>query len=233
MMSEEEKQQHGRPAAATGTKTVCRMRPKRDDFIEKGFTHGCLSCKTILEGSGARGHTEACRTRMEEIMRNTSEGQDRLRRHQDRENEHHSPLLEPHDRYKPIRKRAKTDTGDDSEAGRLVITETDGMKHSNEGDNKCDTKKRRPEGDVGLERLNRNADCETDGADSKRMKLPDGKRPNTDFEGDQEMETNLAEPMYQDDFEWNLAYVEDMCEDEAAELKQTMADHAYYDENTW
>ena len=28
-------------------------------------------------------------------------------------------------------------------------------------------------------------------------------------------------------------YVEDMCEDEAAELKKTMADHTYYDENTW
>ena len=34
-------------------------------------------------------------------------------------------------------------------------------------------------------------------------------------------------------FEWNLDYVEDMSEDEAAELKRTLADHAYYDENTW
>ena len=143
--------------------------------------------------------------------------------------------MEPHDPHKPIHNREKTDTRDDSEAGRLVITETDGTKHSNEGDNKCDTKRRRPEGDVGLERLNRNpdCDCEADGADSKRMKLPDRERPNPDFEGNQEMETNVAERMYQDDFEWNLDYVEDMCEDEAAELKQTLADHAYYDENTW
>ena len=50
-----------------------RRRLKRDVFIEKGFSNGCLGCKAILEGSGARGHTEACRTRMEEIMPNTSE----------------------------------------------------------------------------------------------------------------------------------------------------------------
>ena len=64
------------------------------------------------------------------------------------------------------------------------------------------------------------------------MKLEDGERPNTDIEGDQEMETNVAERMYQDDFKRNLDYV-DMCEDEASELKQTMADCACYDENTW
>ena len=86
---------------------------------------------------------------------------------------------------------------------------------------------------MGLERLNRNPGCDADGADSKRLKLPDGERPNTDFEGDQEMETNMAERMYQDDFKWNLDYVEDMCEDEAPGLKQTMADYACYDENTW
>ena len=138
--------------------------------------------------------------------------------------------MEPHDPYSHIHKRAKTDTRDDSEGGRQVNTETDGTKHSNEGDNKCDTKRRRPEGDVGFERLTRNPDCEADGADHKRMKLPDGETPNTDIEGDQELETNMAERMYQDDFKWNLDHVEDMCEDEATELKQTMADYAYY---TW
>ena len=39
-----------------------RMRLKRDDVIEKGFTDGCLGCKATLEGSGARGHAEANRT---------------------------------------------------------------------------------------------------------------------------------------------------------------------------
>ena len=47
------------------------------------------------------------------------------------------------------------------------------------------------------------------------------------------METNMAERMYQDDFKWNLACVEDTCEDEATELKQTTADYVYCDENTW
>ena len=114
-LSKDEKKQLERLAPETGPKTVYRMRLKRGDFIEKGFTDGCLGCKAILEGSGARGHTEVCRTRMEAIMRNTSEGQDRLKRQQDRENEHLSRLLEPHDPYSHIHKRAKTDTRDDSE----------------------------------------------------------------------------------------------------------------------
>ena len=38
---------------------------------------------------------------------------------------------------------------------------------------------------MGFERLTCNPDCEADGADHKRMKLPDGERPNTDVEGDE------------------------------------------------
>ena len=75
MLSEDEAKQLERPAPETGLKTVYRMFLKGDDFIEKGFTDGCLRCTATLEGSGALGHTEACHTRMEEIMRNTSEGQ--------------------------------------------------------------------------------------------------------------------------------------------------------------
>ena len=224
MLSEDEKKQLERPAPETGPKTVYRMRLKRDDFIEKGFTNGCLGCKAILEGSGARGHTEACRTRMEEIK-----GQGRLKRQQDCENEHLSRLLEPHDPYSHIHKRAKTDTRDDSEAGRQVNIETDGTKHSNEGDNKCDTKRRRPEGDVGFERLTCNPDCEADGADHKRMKLPDGERGPTpsyrgrpgdgDEHGRAEVPGRLQRGI--------LTTWRTMCEDEATELKQTMADYAY------
>ena len=232
MLSEDEKKQLERPAPETGPKTVYRIRLTRDYFIEKGFTNGCLGCKAILEGSGARGHTEACRRRTEEIMRNTSEGQDRLKRRQDRENEHLSRLSEPHDPYSHIHKRAKTDTRDDSEAGRQVNIDTDGTKHSNESDNKCDSNRRRPERDVGFERLTRKPDCGADGTDHRKMKLPDGERPNADIEGDQEMETNMAERMYLDDLKWNLDHVEDMCEDEATNLKQTMADYAHHDENT-
>ena len=130
MLSEDVKKELERPAPETGPKTVYRMRLKRDDFIEKGVTDGCLGCKAIIEGSGARRHTEACRTRMEEIMRNISEGQDCLERQQVRENEHLSRLLAPRDPYSHIHKRAKTDTRDHSEAGRQVNTETDGTKHS-------------------------------------------------------------------------------------------------------
>ena len=57
-----------------GTKTVYWMRLKRDDFIEKGFTEGCPGCKAILEGGPVRGHSEACRRRMEDLLKQTSEG---------------------------------------------------------------------------------------------------------------------------------------------------------------
>ena len=233
MLTDDEKKQLERPEPETGPKTVYRMRLKRDDFIEKGFTDGCLGCKAILEGRGARGHTEACRRRMEELMRNTQEGQDRLKRQTDRENEYLERVLESNDPSKQVNKKARTETGDNSEGG---CHNNIAGKRNNEGDDaEGEAKRGKASGDVEVKRLKRDPEgANTQGEEeAKRPKLPGGERPNADPEGDQEMEVSMLERMCQDDFKWNLNNVEDMCEEDAPELRQATADYAYYDENTW
>ena len=66
----------GRTAAAEEDPTrIYRLRLKREDFIKHGFTEGCIGCKAIINSTGQRGHTEACRARMLRAMGATEEGQ--------------------------------------------------------------------------------------------------------------------------------------------------------------
>ena len=76
-LTDEEKAALAIPTPAEGPRNVYRMRLKRDDFIEKGFTDGCPGCKAILSGGPVRGHTEQCRKRMEGLMQQTPAGQER------------------------------------------------------------------------------------------------------------------------------------------------------------
>ena len=87
LLSDDEKKHLAGPPVAEGTKTVYRIRLKSDDFIERGFTEGCNGCKAILDGGPVRGHSEACRRRLEELLKRISEGQERHKRQRDRENE--------------------------------------------------------------------------------------------------------------------------------------------------
>ena len=84
------------------------MRLKRDDFIEKGFTDGCPGCKAILSGGPVRGHTEKCRKRMEGLMQQTTEGQERIKRQVDKENEYITQRLAASD--EEARKKQKRDS---------------------------------------------------------------------------------------------------------------------------
>ena len=203
MLSDEEKKSLERPVPESGPKNIYRVRLKRDDFIEKGFTGGCPGCQAILEGRPARGHTEACRKRMEELMKNTPDGQDRLKRQRDRWNEQLDRLLEAQNPETQANKKLKIDSDISSEGG--------------------------PEEQV---KSKRDVDDEDEGT-AKRPRHLGGDEPNTDSQGDQQMETNLIERLFQDDFKWNLNNVEDMCEKDDQELKQKMADYSYFDENTW
>ena len=117
MLSDEEKNQLAGPGGEVDNKTVYRMRLKRDDFVEKGFTEGCPGCKSILSGGQQRGHTEACRKRMEGLLQQTNEGQERLKRQADRENEFYSKVLEKHDLDEQAKKKAKTDLEASAEGG--------------------------------------------------------------------------------------------------------------------
>ena len=75
MLSEEEKQLLAGQGADAEHKTVYRMRLKRDDFISRGFTEGCAGCKSIQSGGPVRNHNEACRKRMEGLMKESEDGQ--------------------------------------------------------------------------------------------------------------------------------------------------------------
>ena len=65
-------------------KKVYRMRLSKADFLEHGFTEGCIGCKALIAGTAAMGHTEPCRTRVEAAVASTKGGQVR----RDRQIEH-------------------------------------------------------------------------------------------------------------------------------------------------
>ena len=54
-----------------------------------------------------------------------------------------------------------------------------------------------------------------------------------DADGDQAMAANMVERLFQDDMQWALNNVEDMCEKENPELQRYLADYSYFDENSW
>ena len=81
----EEKQNMIDPVVDTGPQTVYCVRLKRDDLKELAFTEGSLGCGSILSSGPVREHSEACRRRMQELLKNSSLGQERLKRQMDRE----------------------------------------------------------------------------------------------------------------------------------------------------
>ena len=61
-----------------------RARMNREDFYKHGFSEGCQGCRSIIANGDARPHTEACRARMEEALRDTAEGRAKLLRAKER-----------------------------------------------------------------------------------------------------------------------------------------------------
>ena len=183
MLSEDEKKSISGPVVNPENKTVYRMRLRRDDFLQKGFTEGCPGCQAILAGSGVRGHSEVCRRRMEGLMQDSEEGKARLKRQTDRENEYLTRVLEKHDEeeLEQARKKAKTDP----EVGQPAPPE------------------------------------------------PQKPDPDADGEGDRDMDVSHVERLMQDDLQWSLNTLEDMCVVDDPELQRYIADYSYFDENTW
>ena len=62
-----------------------RARLAKPDFMEHGYTIGCPGCAWIQAPMGqSKNHTEQCRSRLEEKLGETEDGQERLRRQKDR-----------------------------------------------------------------------------------------------------------------------------------------------------
>ena len=212
MLSEEERQRLAGPEAEAVPKTIYRMRLKRDDFISRGFTEGCAGCRAILSGGPVRNHSEVCRKRMESEMKESTEGQTRLKRQVDREHEYISRILEKEDGDESAKKKPKPDQVACSKggAGEGVHQPMDvGQVPAVLGSGASSSRERPP-----------------DDNEPKRQKMD----PETEANP---METNIVERLCQDDMHWSLHNVEDMCEKEDPELQRKIADYSYFDENTW
>ena len=55
-----------------------RVYLKQSDFDAHGLTQGCPGCRAMREGIRAQGDSAICRARMEELLRGTAKGQQRL-----------------------------------------------------------------------------------------------------------------------------------------------------------
>lgn len=82
-MTEEEKLS-GRPEAHNSEKNIYRTQLKREDFLNHGYTEGLSGCQPALAGTSRQGHS---RTRMEEALESSAEGQRRVDRQMEKENE--------------------------------------------------------------------------------------------------------------------------------------------------
>ena len=67
---------------------VCRLRLRREDFLNHEFTEGCQGCKALLAGSLARGHSELSRARMDQEIEKDSDGKARKEKQEEKENVH-------------------------------------------------------------------------------------------------------------------------------------------------
>ena len=145
-------------------------------------------------------------------MKETGEGQARLKRQVDRENEYISRFMEKHDVGEQAKKKARPTTEECSEGG--AAGEQQPMEVSQvpvpAGHSDASSSRERP----------------VDDNDPKRQKV----EPKNE---ESHMETNIVERLFQDDMKWDLNNTEDMCEKENPELQRMSADYSYYDDNSW
>lgn len=55
------------------------MRLRREDYAAHGYTIGCPGCRALLRGVAPQTHSEPCRHRMEDILKESEAGQQRKR----------------------------------------------------------------------------------------------------------------------------------------------------------
>ena len=227
-------------ASATGLGdyhgVVYRMRLKREDFFRHGFTEGCPGCRALLAGGAARGHHDACRSRMETAISADPDGSERRERQKAKEDEYLTRVLEnrfaKEDKSRQddenAKKRIKTANGEKQED----VVRDDGGRPGSSGDPgngglpavvrpmESDTGKRSCEGGVG--------------GDEKRPKQESNDRQDAPGEPeDPDMEISAIERCMQEDFLWKTGARSDMCELPEPQVAQQVADFSYYDENTW
>ena len=83
----EEERASGEALRGENSTRLYRLRLRKADFLTHGFSEGCPGCQALIAGTPARGHSERCRTRMCEAMKETDDGRERKERQLEKENE--------------------------------------------------------------------------------------------------------------------------------------------------
>ena len=193
-------------------KKVYKLRFRKVDFLNQGFTEECVGCQALISGAEARGHTEACRERMNKALENTDEGRIRRERKHKRENEALAKHLE------------KEFGGNDEERSRKVARQVEQATGS-------ERPKRKFEDDV----QDRSAISSWENVSTKSQKgliLQRGQKMSAEDE-EKDMEVSIMERTMQEDMRWDMMEVCDMCMPDNEDLRRSVTDMKYFDENTW
>ena len=214
----EEEMEAGRAAAQEEDRKLYRMRLKKEDFIEHGFTEGCPGCQALIGGTTARGHSEACRTRMEAALTGTEQGRKRRERQEERENQEIARRMERGDR----KMRAREGEPASSSAVPPQSIHSEASSSSGQG--------------VVRKREDTEDDEDAGGSLVQRpRRTPSQGKKRPPPEEDSGMEVSEVH-RYQNDFEWEIrevGVVSDMTEKEDPAVRQAVTDMQYFDENTW
>ena len=186
------------------SKRMYRLRLRKEDFVRHGFTEGCLGCQALIAGTGARGHSEQCRDRMNEALEETEEGRQRRERQGEKENEYLARELEKFDEDQRAKKaRLSKDVPSSTSA-----SSSSGLKR--DGSEQDDARKEKV----------------------RREEEPRGHKREMEKD-EEEMEVSLMERTMQEDMKWGDKILSDMCEPDNEDLRRAETDLKYYDENTW
>ena len=230
-----------------------RARLNKQDFVNHGFTQGCLGCRALIQGGDTRPHTETCRARMEDKLKTTPEGQARLGKAKERLDVEVAARMERMMEEAETRaKRARPNEPDEAsvapnmQAGSSNPQATDnsegvvgtGASSSCSGAAPSSERPKRPQEESA------HASRKKSKGEPKRGHLdPSGeelspKRTRGELdEREQDMETSVAEigimeRLMQEDFEWSVCNVSDMCDAEPLDVQRAVTDMTYYDETT-
>ena len=188
-------------------KKVYRLRLRKVDFLNHGFTEGCVGCQASISGAEARGHSKACRERTNKALENTDEGRLRRERQHMRENEALAKHLE------------KEFGGNDEERSRKVARQVEQATGS-------ERPKRKFEDDV----QDGSASSSWENVSTKSQKgltLQRGQKRSAEDE-EKDMDVSIIERTIQEDTRWDLMKVCDMSmEDPVVPLERNLYCHPW------
>ena len=197
------------------SKRMYRLRLRKMDFLKHGFTEGCVGCQSLIAGTTARGHTEACRERMNKALEETEEGRQRRERQYEKENEFLARKLE---------EDSGAGGGAEQLAKKARVEQAGAGTSSASGSG--GSGKRKDQGEVQDQEDTLAAKAQR-GAEEMRGQKREHEREES------EMEVSLVERTMQEDMKWDEMRVSDMCMPDDMDIRRGETDMKYYDENTW